>query len=117
MRISTRWVAPAFAAVLLACGSSTSVSTDGGGTSAGPGSNAVSVEDNSYGPAMLTVAVGDTVTWTWKGANRHSVTFDDGTASPTQSSGTFVRVFSSTGTYPYHCVVHGVAMSGTVTVQ
>ncbi len=118
MRVSSRWVAPAFAAALLACGSSTSVTTGGGGTGGGgPAANAVSVEDNSFGPATLTVAVGDTVTWTWNGANRHSVTFDDGTTSPTQSSGTFLRVFSSAGTYPYHCVVHGAAMSGTVTVQ
>lgn len=108
MRISTRWVALAFAAALLACGSSTSVTAGG---------NAVSVKDNFYSPSTLTVAVGDTVTWTWAGANQHSVTFDDGTASATQASGTFQRVFSTAGMYPYHCVVHGLAMSGTVTVQ
>lgn len=108
MRLSSRWIALGFAAALLGCGSSTSVTMGG---------NAVNVEDNFYSPAMMTIAVGDTVTWTWKGANRHSVTFDDGTTSPTQSSGTFLRIFSATGTYPYHCVVHGVAMSGTVTVQ
>jgi plastocyanin len=81
------------------------------------GGNTVNVEDNFYSPATTTVAVGDTVNWTWKGASQHSVTFDDGTTSATQASGSFVRVFSAAGTYPYHCLVHGVAMSGTITVQ
>ena len=41
-------------------------------------------------------------------------TVDDGIASGTQSSGTFQRTFSAAGAYPYHCTIHGAAMSGTV---
>jgi plastocyanin len=107
-------------------------SCGGGGTSAGPtgpgntgtgtgntggNSNSVSVGDDFFSPAATTVTAGTTVTWTWKGSISHNVTFDDGTASATQSSGTFSRVFNTAGTYPYHCTIHGTAMSGSVTVQ
>jgi plastocyanin len=77
----------------------------------------VSVGDDFFSPAATTVTAGTTVTWTWKGSISHNVTFDDGTASATQSSGTFSRVFNTAGTYPYHCTIHGTAMSGSVTVQ
>ena len=79
----------------------------------------VSVEDNFYMPASVTINVGDTVDWTWAGVNSHTVTatdssFDSG--SP-QSSGTFDHTFSAVGTFTYFCQVHGQAMSGTVVVQ
>jgi plastocyanin len=45
------------------------------------------------------------------------VTFDDGTTSATQDQGTFNRMFTVAGTYNYHCLVHGAAMVGTITVQ
>jgi plastocyanin len=87
----------------------------------------LSVTNDKYTPAHDSVAVGATLTWTWNtcssdiyGQNTcadHSVTFDDGPTSPIQSSGTFVRTFSTAGTYPYHCRVHGTAMSGTVLVH
>ena len=80
----------------------------------------VSVQDNFYTPASVTINVGDTVHWTWAGANLHTVTatdmsFDSG--SP-QSSGTFDHSFNSAGTFTYFCQVHGAAvMSGTVVVE
>lgn len=89
--------------------------------------NSVSVINNAYQPASLTVAAGTAVTWTWNTCSgdsyggqscvSHSVTFDDGTTSLTQQTGTFSRTFATKGTYKYHCVVHGTAMSGTVTVS
>ena len=48
---------------------------------------------------------------------QHSVTFDDGTTSPTQDQGTYTRTFGAAGTYNYHCSIHGAAMAGTITVQ
>ena len=116
------------AAILAACGGSggygngptgpTTGSTGGtatGGTTST--TNAIAVADNSFTPSATTVARGTTVTWTWGGRVQHNVTFDDGTASATQTSGTFARAFSVAGTYPYHCTIHGTAMAGTVTVQ
>ena len=72
-----------------------------------------------YAPRNVTISKGGTVTWTWRGTT-HSVTSDDGTSfdSGIQTTGaTFSFTFDSAGTYPYHCLVHGQQMSGSVTVQ
>lgn len=105
-------------ALALGCGSSYNGGTTGpgGGNPGGSTSNAISIIDNSFSPSATTVPVGTTVTWTWNGSNQHNVTFDDGTKSATQSSGTFDRKFDAAGTYKYHCTIHGAAMSGSVTV-
>lgn len=80
--------------------------------------NSVQVADNSYTPSNTSVAAGTTVTWTWgAGYSPHSVTFDDGSGSQSQTTGTFAKTFNTAGTYNYHCAVHGAAMSGSVTVQ
>ena len=100
-------------------------------TPASPG--AVTVRNNSFAPATLTVAAGSTVTWTWDTCSQsndpyggytttcvtHSINWDTpgGTASPSQSEGTYSRTFASAGTYDYHCAVHGAAMSGRIVVQ
>jgi plastocyanin len=104
---------------LVACGG-------GGGsdTTAGPSPGTggtptmVTVGNNFYQPAQITVAIGTTVTWQWAaGDTLHSVTFDDGPTSQVQSSGTFQRAFGTAGTFTYFCQVHGRAvMSGSVTV-
>ena len=79
----------------------------------------VSLGDNFYNPATVTINVGDTVQWNWTGANPHTVTatggeFDSG--SP-MTSGTFSHTFATAGTFNYQCKVHGTAMTGVVTVQ
>jgi plastocyanin len=73
------------------------------------------------------VAVGTTITWAWNSCTpdgyngqtcvAHNVVFDDGTTSGLMDQGTYARTFSVAGTYPYHCAVHGAAMSGSVTVN
>lgn len=89
----------------------------------------VSVRDNFFSPVSALVAVNGTVTWNWVGTG-HSVTSD---GSPTFSPSAPVSsppttlgpiVFSSLGTYTYHCTVHGVAgvygsgqMTGAVFVR
>jgi plastocyanin len=85
----------------------------------GGGANSVTVANDHYTPATLSVAAGGTVTWQWaQGASEHTVTFDDAApGSPRQSSGTFQRTFGAAGTYTYFCQVHGRAvMSGSITV-
>jgi plastocyanin len=85
----------------------------------GGGGNGVTVGNNFFSPANLSVATGATVTWTWAmGDVEHTVTFDDNApGSNRQSSGTFQRTFGTAGTYTYFCSVHGKAvMSGSVTV-
>jgi plastocyanin len=90
------------------------------GDSTGPGGNSVSVEDNLFDPANLTVASATTVTWTWNGTVDHNVTWEGAGApapSPTQTTGTYTRSFSTAGTFDYFCTIHGQGMSGTITVQ
>jgi plastocyanin len=96
------------------------------GVNTTPPTGGISVINNSFSPGTKTVAVGATVQWAWNSCTgdayngqtcvSHSVTFDDGTTSPTQDQGTFNRAFSAAGTYTYHCSVHA-AMVGTITVQ
>ena len=119
---------------ILACGGS-----GGGGGATAPktpppgntpvpaGSGGVSVTNDAFSPADKSVAVGATVQWSWNSCDAdpygpavcgsHSVTFDDGIASPIQDKGTFTRTFAAAGVYTYHCAVHGAAMTGKITVQ
>jgi plastocyanin len=114
MRGQSLLVGLALAGFLSACGGGSDSTT---GPTNGQG-NTVTVGNNFFSPADLSVAPGTTVTWTWAaGAVEHNVTFEDGAHSATQSSGSFPRTFSAAGTFPYHCTIHGAtAMHGSVTV-
>ena len=92
----------------------------GGGGGGSGGRHDVVVDDNFYAPSDLTVAAGDTIVWTWVGANQHSVTIDGGGDSGVHGKGFTIGVVVSTttGVRTYHCSVHGSAvMSGTYTVK
>lgn len=102
------------AAIAGACGDGNLEGPPAGGAAA---TNEVRVSNNFFDPASRTVPVGTVFTWRWSaGSVLHNVTFNDGPASATQSSGTYQRTFSAAGSYPYLCTIHGAAMSGTVTV-
>ena len=93
------------------------------GTSSAPtgGSHdhAVAIADFSFSPSQLTIAVGDSVTWTNGGSHDHTVTdgdangFDSGTIHP---GATFHQAFAKPGVYSYHCAIHS-SMTATITVQ
>jgi plastocyanin len=80
----------------------------------------VTMVDNRNLPAMLTVAVGTTVTWTNNGLMPHTVsaaggTFDSGNVQPGES---FSFTFDTPGQYGYFCRPHVfIGMTGTVLVQ
>jgi plastocyanin len=81
------------------------------------GGTTITMSDNSYSPASLTVAAGTTVTWVNRGTAMHSVTTNDalfhsGLLSPGQS---FSYTFGTPGRYPYLCAIHP-AMIGTIVV-
>jgi plastocyanin len=91
-------------------------------------SASVSIGDNFYDPATVTISAGDSVVWTNNGQAPHTVTADDGSfdSSPDcpgnidecmQSGDTYSHTFGSAGTFTYYCKVHGQGMSGTVVVQ
>lgn len=124
--------------IALAVASLSGCGGGGGGGSTGPNNNpppgntpppanGISVTNDAYTPSTKSIAVNTTVSWAWNTCTgdqyygqtcaSHSVTFDDGTTSPTQDKGTFNRTFAAPGTYNYHCAIHGAAMSGTITVQ
>ena len=79
----------------------------------------VSIGDNFYSPATVTINVGDTVTWQNDGAASHSATADDGSFDTGVFNGGQSRseTFSSAGTISYFCTVHGQAQSGKVVVR
>lgn len=110
-----------------ACGGGETTAPPASGNTTVP-AGGISVTNNAFSPAAKTVTVGTTVTWAWSTCGdgdvygpekcvAHSVRFDDGTSSPTQEKGSYQRTFSAAGSYPYHCSVHGAAMSGSITVQ
>ena len=82
----------------------------------------VSVGDDFYAPKDVFLKQGGTVKWSWIGANPHTVTSDAVPpvfdSSPEATAGhTFSFTFPNTGSFPYHCLVHGLSMAGTITVE
>jgi plastocyanin len=83
-----------------------------------------SANNGSRNPAVDTVAVNGTVTWTWADAEvlPHSVQSQDtpsftSSAVMTGPGNTYSFTFTAAGTYQYDCAVHGQLMTGTVVVQ
>jgi len=76
---------------------------------------------NSYFPSPDTVTVGQTVAWHNADGTTHTATangigpFDTnnigsgGTSAPIQ--------MNTTGSFPYHCTIHGTTMAGTLFVK
>ncbi len=83
----------------------------------GSGGTAVEVVEFAFNPGGVTVAVGETVTWTNAGDDAHTVSFtggpDCGRINPGQSVS---RTFSTTGFFGYLCSIHGT-MAGSVLVE
>ena len=74
---------------------------------------------NSYSPNPDTVTVGQTVSWRNMDTTAHTATedvlaFGTGTINPGATS--LPLAMNGAGTFPYHCVIHGVAMAGTLVV-
>ena len=95
---------------------------DNGDEGVGGAFGEVSIENIAYGTDNLTVAAGDTITWTNLDAVPHTVTSADG--SPLEfDSGTFLQdesfniVLDEPGTYEYFCMIHPDSMMATVTVE
>lgn len=109
-KLMTSMLGLTFAVTLAAC--------DGGGgdlsSSEATPTNQVSVFDNSFDPAVVAIAAGDTVTWTWEGNTPHDV---DGESfkSEVQTQGTFEHTFDEPGEYRYVCNIHS-GMNGVVVV-
>ena len=91
---------------------------NGSGGSGGPGPYEVWIQGMAFNPSTITVSAGTTIIWINKDAVAHTVTsntgvFDSGSVS---FNGTYSRLFSTVGTFPYHCTIHP-SMTATVIVN
>jgi len=70
--------------------------------------NTVSVGDNFFSPASVTVPAGSTVTWSNNGTRPHTTTSDTGIwdSAMLKAGQTFSQVFSTAGTFTYNCAFH-----------
>ncbi len=79
---------------------------------------AVGITNFAFAPATLTVKVGDTVTWTNKDEEPHTVVAGDGSFhSPgLDANATYSFTFTKAGSFDYVCSIHPF-MHGTVVVS
>jgi plastocyanin len=111
-------VAAGFVAV--SCKKSTSPGGGGGAADVTIGITGVN-GTNSYFPDSVGVTVGQTVAWHNTDSITHTATsntigiFDTGNIGSGGTSGAIQM--NATGTFAYHCAIHGVAMTGKITVS
>jgi plastocyanin len=80
--------------------------------------HAVTIKGMKFDPAEITVAAGDTITFTNEDGAPHTATADDGafdTGRLNKGESATVTV-SAAGAHPYKCLVHP-SMKGTVTAN
>ena len=95
------------------------------GLSAAATNHQVQVGSNFFNPAVLSISVGDTVTWTQvsgtHNVNGSTTTFASnpasfGSGAPAGGTWTYSFVFTTAGTYAYQCDPHAAMMIGSITV-
>ncbi len=113
-------LASVFVLALGACssGASTSGTTTGGTTTGGtaPSSVTVSLENISFNPAQVDVAVGGTVTFMNNDSVQHNVAGDTWSSGPLDPGKSFSQTFPTAGSFPIRCTIHP-SMTGTVNVK
>lgn len=77
----------------------------------------VEVAHLMFMPGKVKVALGESVTWSFPEALAHSTTSDEGfwDSGARTDGATYVRAFTSAGTFAYHCSFHST-MRGSVAV-
>jgi plastocyanin len=82
-----------------------------------PGQVSATIQNVTFSPNPITVARGTMVTWTNLDGVPHTITADDGSwgLGTLGQGATYSHVFTSPGTYTYHCALHPF-MTGTVMV-
>ena len=85
---------------------------------AAPATMEVKIDNFSFGPMTITVAVGTTVTWTNRDDIPHTVVSTDGVfkSKVMDTDEKFSFTFTKAGTFAYFCSIHP-KMTGTVVVQ
>ena len=87
-----------------------------GANAQGPAS--VAIVDFAFEPGEVTIALGETVTWTNTGAEAHTVTADssDFTSGPLAPGDRFRRRFDTAGVFSYRCRIHPSMMGEVIVV-
>ena len=108
--------APVVAAAALLVSGSRSFTARAGQAQAS--SAEVKIDNFSFGPAAVTVAVGTTVTWTNRDDIPHTVVSDEKVfkSKVLDTDEKFSFTFAKPGTYGYFCSIHP-KMTGKVVVQ
>ncbi|HEX2756341.1 MAG TPA: cupredoxin family copper-binding protein [Candidatus Limnocylindrales bacterium] len=106
-RLAVRGAIGAILALVATAGASAALAADHG----------VDIAGFAFSPDSITIAVGDTVTWTNGDGVSHTATandssFDTGTIAAGSSRS---ATFSTAGTFSYHCRIHP-AMTATIVV-
>jgi plastocyanin len=88
-----------------------------GSGSMAPAAASVTIKNMAFNPSSLSVTAGSTVTWMNSDTTIHTVTADDGSFNSGNIAvgATYSRVFSTAGTFSYHCTIHP-EMTGKVVV-
>jgi plastocyanin len=75
--------------------------------SEGSGSGtAAQIKDFAF-PTGLSVAAGQSITWTNADSANHTVTFDDGSCdTPVDAGKTVTVTYNTPGTFAFHCKIH-----------
>jgi plastocyanin len=84
------------------------------------GAATVSIKDFKFNPGSVNAKVGDVVAWKNDDSATHTATMDDGSCDTgsIDSGATAMLVFTTAGTYTYHCNIHPTQMKDvTVVVQ
>jgi plastocyanin len=114
----TVWIVGLFASVMVLTLLLSAASSRSTAKAAEPATAEVKVDNFSFGPATLTVAVGTTVTWTNRDDIPHTVVSNDKVfkSKVLDTDEKFSFTFAKAGTYPYFCSIHP-KMTGSVVVQ
>jgi plastocyanin len=106
--------APIIIAILMIAGSSRMTAK-----AESSGANAdVKIDNFSFGPQIVTVPVGATVTWTNHDDIPHTVVSTEGVfkSKVRDTDEKFSYTFAKAGTYPYYCTIHP-KMTGQIVVH
>ncbi len=78
----------------------------------------VTIKDDAFSPAQLTISSGQTVTFVNKDDDAHTVTSSTGDfdSKGMDTSGVWRHTFTKPGTYKYFCELHPF-MKGTIVVK
>jgi len=114
----TVWIVGLLATAMVATLLLTAVSPDSSAKTPLPATAEVKVDNFSFGPTTLTVAVGTTVTWTNRDDIPHTIVSTEKVfkSKVLDTDEKFSFTFAKAGTYPYFCSIHP-KMTGSVVVQ